>query len=378
MNKKRNIDFSLIWKKIHQNESDDSELNEWLNGSEKNIAFFKNAKRFYYGGSTFKTNPVSSDAAFKKLRTVIMRHRIIQIGASAAAILAVVFSVSILLNKTHTEDFVSSAEITPGSNKAVLVLNNGSEVNLSERQKVLLKEEDTQITSNGKMLEYHSAKKKKIHKKQIIYNTLKVPRGGQFFVVLSDSTCVWLNAESELHYPVTFSGKKREVTLVGEAYFEVAKNEHQPFIVDSENQKIEVLGTSFNVSAYANNEFIKTTLVEGSVKINSSTQEVFLEPSLQAVVDPKNGNTVTLPVKTELYTGWKEGNYYFENEAIETILKTISRWYDFEYEFKKPAAKKMRFTGSINREQELENIFKIIEETQQIKMTAYERKLVIH
>ncbi|MCK3683902.1 FecR family protein [Maribellus sp. YY47] len=378
MNGKKNIDFSLIWKKIHKKNFEDKDLNEWLNDSNKKKELFTSAKQFYEEGSSFDRNPVDSNASYRQLINKIRRRKFIKVGTSAAAVLALAVSIFITVNNQRSENTNPNNIITPGTDKAILVLNNGTEIDLSQKKEIHLKEKDTKIASNGKKLEYHREKKEEVHKAEIIYNTLKVPRGGQFFLVLSDSTRVWLNSESELHYPVTFPDKRREVTLVGEAYFEVTKNKNKPFIVHSDNQQIEVLGTSFNVSAYQNNESIKTTLVEGRVKVNSSSQELFLDPSFQAVVDRANGNLSKQLVKPELYISWKDGNYYFENESFETILKTISRWYDFEYEFRNPAAKEIQFTGSINREQKIETIFQIIEETQRIKMTAYEKKLVIN
>ncbi|MFV0591008.1 MAG: FecR family protein [Draconibacterium sp.] len=377
MKGKRNIDFSLIWKKIHNKNFEDKELNKWINESAGKKEFFKNAKEFYETGSSFHKTPANSGDAYQKLLRKINRRRFIRLGTSAAAVLTLAVSIFIVVNQ-HPEDTVANDTIIPGTDKAILILNNGTEVDLSEKKEIVLKEKDTKIASNGKTLEYHTEKKAEKPEKEIIYNTLKVPRGGQFFVVLSDSTRVWLNAESELRYPVTFPDKQREVTLVGEAFFEVTKNEKKPFIVHSENQQIKVLGTSFNVSAYPNNAFIKTTLVEGKVKINSSLQELYLEPSYQAIVNSENGNATKQQVKTELYTSWKNGNYYFENESIEEILKTISRWYNFEYEFQNPEAKDIRFTGSISREQKINDIFHIIEETQRIKMTTYDNKLVIN
>lgn len=378
MKGKKNIDFSIIWKKIHGNNSGDEELNAWMNESDNKKEFYKNARKFYEEGSSFDKIPLSSEKAYRKLSNSIKRRRFIKIGSSAAAVLVVAVSVFIAINHQSKESLEANQGIKPGTDKAVLVLNNGKEIDLSENKEILLEEKDTKIESDGKTLEYHSEKKHKRRKKEIIYNTLKVPRGGQFFLVLSDSTRVWLNAESELRYPVTFSGEKREVNLIGEAYFEVTKNKEHPFVVHSESQDIEVLGTSFNVSAYNDNKFVRTTLVEGSVRINSPSQEIYLEPSFQTVLDLQSGSAITQRVKTELYTSWKDGNYYFENENIENILKTISRWYDFEYEFQNQEAKNVCFTGSISREQKIENIFKIIEETQQIKMTAYDKKLVIN
>jgi len=351
MKGKKNIDFSLIWKKIHKKNFEDRDLNEWLNDSDKKKEFVKSARQFYEDGSSFDRHPVDSNAAYRQLTNKIRRRKFLRVGTSAAAVLALVVSVFLTINNQQTKDTNPNNIITPGTDKAILVLNNGTEINLSEKEEIHLKEKDTKIASNGKKLEYRPDKKREAHKAEIIYNTLKVPRGGQFFLVLSDSTRVWLNSESELRYPVTFSDKEREVTLVGEAYFEVTKNKKKPFIVHSDHQQIEVLGTSFNVSAYANNESIKTTLVEGKVKVNSSTQELFLDPSFQAVVDRTNGSLKKQLVKTELFISWKDGNYHFENESFETILKTISRWYDFEYEFQNQAAKEIQFTGSINREQ---------------------------
>ncbi|MFV0269028.1 MAG: sigma-70 family RNA polymerase sigma factor [Draconibacterium sp.] len=210
------------------------------------------------------------------------------------------------ISEMKESEMYDTSELTKKINTAIESLP--AEMQKIFRLKYLdeLKVKDTKIASDGKRLEYHAEKKKETKKAEIIYNTLKVPRGGQFFLILSDSTRVWLNSESELRYPVTFPNEKREVTLIGEAYFEVTKNIKQPFIVHSEKQQIEVLGTSFNVTAYRNNEFIRTTLIEGRVKVSSTDYETYLEPSYQALVNSQNGHTTKQLVKTELYTIWKD------------------------------------------------------------------------
>ncbi|MCL3779060.1 FecR family protein [Prolixibacteraceae bacterium JC049] len=377
MDNRGKIDFSKIWMHIHS-KNEDSELDEWRQMSKKNEAFYSDVEEFYHSGNTLDRIPIDSQKSLRSINRKIDRRRFWRFTSSVAAMVVIAFSVYFFITQPFENDVVLENAIKPGNHRAVLVLNNGKEINLSADKEIKIQERGADIKSDGKTVEYQSNKRKKKKKQTIIYNTLKVPRGGTFYVNLSDGTRVWLNAQSELRYPVQFTGKIREVTLVGEALFEVTKNESMPFVVKTEGQTIKVLGTSFNVSAYSDNQFVKTTLITGKVQINTDEKQVELKPSFQSVLNKSNGDIVQTKVETEFYTCWKDGEYYFENVALDEIFKTLSRWYDFQYEFLNESAEKVRFSGSFDRQQDFENIISIIQETKRVKINAYENKLTIN
>ena len=199
---------------------------------------------------------------------------------------------------------------------------------------------------------------------EIKYNTLSVPRGGEFHLILSDGTKVWLNSESTLRYPIHFS-TIREVSLTGEGYFEVAKDK-APFIVTiRDNKKVEVLGTKFNISAYTDNP-IYTTLVEGKVKVSQEKSFFILSPNQQAMFLDNDSFNI-MEVDAELYTSWTNGLYKFHSTRLSDIINQLSRWYDVDIQFKDKQLMDRRFTGAISRNNELGYAIYLIEKISNVK-----------
>lgn len=255
-----------------------------------------------------------------------------------------------------------------GGRKAVLKLDNGQEIDLTIQEGSIRTSDNTVAVSKpGKSLSYAkdgAAKDGKSAQKEVHYNTLQVPRGGEYQLVLEDGTKVWLNAESSLRYPTDFSCG-REVSLAGEAYFEVVKNDKLPFIVRMGENRIEVLGTKFNVSAYPENNLC-ATLVEGSVKISSAFSSVTLLPDEQAMISP-SGHIGTRTVDTSLFTAWTQGRYEFRQTELEDIAEQLSRWYNVNIHFRDESLKHRRFAGVIFRNDELGFATEVIEKVSDVK-----------
>jgi ferric-dicitrate binding protein FerR (iron transport regulator) len=188
--------------------------------------------------------------------------------------------------------------------------------------------------------------------KNIGTNTLFVPRGGIYKLVLPDGSKVWLNSSSSLKYPTSFEGNKRIVELSGEAYFEVKKDATKDFIVKTKMRDISVLGTSFNVSAYNDDAFFAATLAEGKIKLVGDQQkEVYLKPGEQAVVVKKDSNTVQVKnVNPQVYSAWKDGTFFFENMSLDNILRKVGRWYNFKTDFSDVQLSEITFTGLASKE----------------------------
>ncbi len=256
--------------------------------------------------------------------------------------------------------------IVPGSTKAVLILADGSEHDLSEGNNSIIDSDGTEIKNTGNKLEYIS---KNGQPAEMKYNTLKIPRGGEYFLVLSDSTKVWLNSETTLRFPVQFASHIRNVELTGEAYFEVSRNEEIPFTVTSGNQQIKVLGTQFNVSSYPDNQNIYTTLVEGKVEISLSDNpetKLTLKPNEQSLLS-RNNQIIKRNVDVAQYVAWKEGRFAFRDQMLEDIMKTLSKWYDVEVNFSNEEQKKLRFTGNLERYADFNSILEQIERTNEVE-----------
>lgn len=291
-----------------------------------------------------------------------------------AASVVILISISLLFNKNDiikgSKPMVVNKTIEIGSNKAILTLGNGSVITLGKGNTYSA----GNVKSNGEELVYNSNNSAK---SEITSNYLTIPRGGQFFVQLADSTKVWLNSESQLKYPVAFvDGETRQVELLyGEAYFEVSpstKHKGSRFKVKTQMQNVEVMGTEFNIKAYKNETNIYTTLVEGKVVISNATTKQILAPNQQSNLSVKNNsiNITTVDVYSEI--AWKKGLFVFKGMPLKDIMKVLSRWYDVDIEFANTALESVKFNGILNKNQNIENILTTIKTTNFIK--AYEIK----
>lgn len=260
----------------------------------------------------------------------------------------------------------SSHKILPGTNKAILTLADGSTIALdSTINGVLAKQGNSNILklSNGKIAYTQTNRENKT----VLYNTVTTPRGGEFQIVLPDGTKIWLNAATTLTYPTSFSGKDRKVRLQGEAYFEVAKDTSKPFIVNVINrEEVEVLGTHFNINSYPNEENIKTTLLEGKVKMSRANESKnnnyfqILAPGEQSVLSNSNEFALVKDVMVDDVIAWKNGMTSFKSAGLQAIMRQIERWYDIDVVFEGDVSDR-KFSGDISRNAGLEDVLKIFE-----------------
>jgi len=289
------------------------------------------------------------------------------------------------------------ADIAPGGNKAVLTLADGSKIVLDETVKGNLSNQagiTITKTGDGKLVytvqeDGHQGGRAKVSR---LTNTISTPRGGQYQINLPDGTRVWLNAESVLKFPVSFSKlKERRVELQGEAYFEVAKvmienpgpkakELRMPFFVECKRQTIEVMGTHFNVNAYADNKETKTTLLEGAVKVlpmnGPATGPKILKPGQQAKVSQNAHAVRVIQVDPLTEIAWKNGQFFFENEPIEDIMKEIARWYDVEVVYQADVSDKTVW-GSVTRYANVSKVLSILELTGEIHFKVEGRRITV-
>lgn len=265
-------------------------------------------------------------------------------------------------------------DIKPGGNQAILTLADGTKIVLDKAAEGTLARQGntTVIKLDDGRLAYNMQTVSKIRTTKMTYNTLSTPRGGQYRVTLPDGTIVWLNASTSLRFPIAFTGNERKVEVKGEAYFEVAKNEAMPFIVTAENSEIKVLGTHFNVSAYADDKVLKTTLLEGSVEFSvvkkagseNEAGTIKLQPGQQAQLNDANTLTV-VEADTKEAIAWKNGYFIFNNEDIESIMQKIMRWYDVKVVYD-VNDKNIYFTGNISRAENVSEVLRVLELTETV------------
>lgn len=278
------------------------------------------------------------------------------------------------------------ADIAPGGNKAILILADGSEISLTDAENGALARQagiTIRKTAEGQVI-YDagaaSGSENEVSNGQPKYNTIATPRGGQYQVNLPDGTKVWLNAASALTFPQSFRKlKERHVVLNGEAYFEVAKNKHQPFKVmttvrpdqEGREQVIEVLGTHFNVNAYQDEESIVTTLLEGSIRLNN---KLTLKPNQQSIFAYDHFHVI--PADTEEAVAWKNGYFMFANEDLRSIMRKISRWYNVEIVYQGKTTDNT-FIGTVSRFKEVSEVLNILELTKTVHFKIEGRKITV-
>jgi len=304
---------------------------------------------------------------------------------AAAAILLMMLAAGLIFFKSEhlqvikTNIAYKKQDILPGGNKAILTLPSGERVELTDSTiNQLANQAGGSIikAANGILVYKANSLVGNSETGEAIFNTISTPRGGQYQVILPDGTHVWLNAASSLKFPAAFKGKKRLVGLSGEAYFEVAKNKEMPFIVHTESQEVEVLGTHFNINSYADEASTKTTLLEGSVKVTAQGNQKVLTPGDQAQISKNIKAIKVVPVSLEEAVAWKNGYFVFNDEKLESIMHRVSRWYDVDYEFEGKQGN-LSFLGVIERTKNISSLLKVLESTGNVHFKIEGRKIIV-
>ncbi|KIO54498.1 FecR family protein [Flavobacterium hibernum] len=272
-------------------------------------------------------------------------------------------------------------EIAPGGTRGILTLSNGKQIilaNISAKDTIAKEGEEVTIKmgANGVITYIINPDADASKNNPNAFNTLSTPTGGQYNIVLADGTKVYLNAVSSIKYPTQFNGDKRLVELEGEAYFEVAKNKNKPFIVKSDNQSIEVLGTHFNVHAYANESVVKTTLLEGSVAVSFKNQKSILKPGQQSNVSDNFTKIKIREVDTDEAIAWKNGRFKFDNADLKTVMRQLERWYGIKVEYRGDVSD-VRFSGGTFMNKNLSEVLKVLE-LSNIKFKVEGRTIIVY
>lgn len=311
------------------------------------------------------------------------RQKISRNWYSAAAVILVLIASGLYFNKKTVEPVAVNSisprfknDVMPGNNKAVLILGDGSQIDLDNAKDGLLASEsniDIEKVGLGQ-LKYKTGNQPV---QAVKYNTLRTPMGGQYSLVLPDGSKVWLNSGSSLRFPTAFSGSDRIVELEGEAYFEITPNKQKTFRVRTNNSmEVKVLGTHFNVMAYENEKSISTTLIEGSVQVQTSSGKVRIDPGQAALLNKGNGNVNISSADTEQAIAWKNGYFIFSNENIESIMRKVSRWYDVDIIYQGNLNNK-DFVGTISRNKNISELLKMLELTGAVHFTIEGRRITV-
>ena len=299
------------------------------------------------------------------------------VAASIAVLLIVTLFFFIREDKQVVSEKLVVSEIKPIQSKAMLVLSTGEQIQLTKSTQKIQEQDGSVLKIDSVMgVQYDALSTKRVEKP--IYNKIVVPRGGEYFVTLSEGTKVWLDADSELEYPVFFSGDFREVKLKGNAYFCVTEKNDKPFVVRAGEFSLKVYGTEFNVNAY-DLQNIETVLVNGSIgfKANISTPERMMAPNELAVSDSRTGQSEIHQVDIYPYIAWKNQNIVFVNERLESIMEKMARWYDVTVFFQDESLKDLRFDCNMRRYADIRDLFFFLEKTSNARFALNGRTVVI-
>ncbi len=318
---------------------------------------------------------------FRELKNVRGR-KVRRLGwwISSAASIVVILGGAWWLNREPVQvrkiEPIVAELIHPGESCAVITLADGKQVSLESHVRELEESDGTILRSESGELVYKANRENVVA--DVMYNTLTIPRGGEYRLELADGTKVWLNAETELKFPVNFSGDTREVYLKGEAYFQVSKDVQHEFRVHTSMGIVKVLGTSFNVRDYVGEQRVVTTLETGKVAYVSDElkQEVVLTPGFQ-VQEGKSGEIEMKKVDVIQYIGWREGKYVFEDATLENIMQTLERWYDIDVVYMDESVRNYHFTGDLERYEDINVFLDFIETGGDVKFKTEGKTIII-
>lgn len=359
-------------------------LNEWLACSEANRKQFEQVGELYRSFETVgKQNDSEYDVeqAWMRVRnqTVEKKKKFNLKGwLPYAALVAILFSVGLyFMNRSAEQDWTVEVDVLKNINQPTLLLDNGERIPL--KQDSFSIQQGNMVIRNNLVgqLSYESDREQPSDEEKLSWNHLVIPKGNAYELELADGTHVWLNAESELSYPTRFAGEMREVRLKGEAFFDVAKNPDCPFVVRTDEVAVQVLGTSFNVSAYQSEQMARVTLVGGSVAVKANGGEEFRSvPSEQFCYNKESRKSGIRVVDTDLYTSWVKGEYIFKDAALEEIFNKLLHWYDFTVRYQNEQLKDKRFSLVIDRKISLEQLLELISFTSDVKLERSQGNII--
>ena len=362
-------------------EGEHNELDEWVRASDHNMQLFEElTDERNLEANLAWMDQVQTKKSFAALQKAGAFEKPFKrtgfnpvwIAAASVIVIAGIFFVYQFANRRNSGNnnsitVIDTTQIAPGGNRATLTLANGSVINLEGKNTgIIRKEEGTKIekTAEGQLMY-----EKLAENKQVAFNTLSIPRGGQYALTLSDGTRVWLNALSSLKFPEQFSDSERVVELDGEAYFDVTKDKQHPFIVRmTDNEQVKVLGTQFNVNSYKDEESKKITLIEGNVEVTLRQAQgdkiARIKPGEQAIVKPNSLLTIAHSADVDEVIAWKNGKFVFKDADIYSIMRQAERWYDVNVIYKTTTSE--HFNLTVPRNEPLSKILHLMELTGKI------------
>lgn len=389
MTEEKYISWNLILRKIAGKLSpeEEQEFQKWLAEDIRHQEYFEKTRKSWNEPEEEKLPDLekliarfdhfASQTPQKPLRKFKLRP---YIPYAAALLLPVAIALAVfLLPGRHTPEpqvagLTEQTPITPGGNHAIIILANGQQVLLDGSNDSLLQNQSgLTIRQKDGTISYQGSNQTQEEE----FNSIVIPRGGEYCLKLSDGTKVWLNSNSTLRYPVNFVSNQRIVELDGEAFFEVSANRNKPFIVKTNQLDIKVYGTAFNVYAYSKETSQHTTLQEGQVGVIKNGKEYKLKPGQQAKSENGSTGLSIAEVNTALYCSWHTGKLLLENEKLEDILNRLSRWYNVDFNYTDNALRNLHFSGDLERYADFSEILNLIKMTTSVEFIIQGRQVTV-
>ena len=361
----------------------DDEVSEWAKESDRGKRILDELKDLdFYVEKEAKKREIEKCYSWEEFMTWRRRYErrrklLVVRCVAAVAILFLVSTCVWFVNRGGEESqFMFPSEIKPGSLRASLILNDGQEIMLDKRLSLMESDSSVVLSNEKGELSYRNVRERA---GESSVNTLRVPCGGEYQLMLADGTRVRVNSESELVFPTCFNSDRREVFLKGEAYFQVAPDSDKPFYVRVNDYIVKVTGTSFNVTSYTDDPCTMTTLVEGKVSVygNDSTWNCDLTPGHMLKFDKGTARVTSEECDPRIYTSWIDGEFKFRDMRLEDIMKKLNRWYDFEVAYEEEELKDLRFSGAAEKYNPVEFLLKMIEEVTKVHFDIEGKRIMV-
>lgn len=361
----------------------DDEVSEWAKESDWGKRILDELKDLdFYVEKEAKKREIEKCYSWEEFMTWRRRYErrrklLVVRCVAAVAILFLVSTCVWFVNRGGEESqFMFPSEIKPGSLRASLILNDGQEIMLDKRLSLMESDSSVVLSNEKGELSYRNVRERA---GESSVNTLRVPCGGEYQLMLADGTRVRVNSESELVFPTCFNSDRREVFLKGEAYFQVAPDSDKPFYVRVNDYIVKVTGTSFNVTSYTDDPCTMTTLVEGKVSVygNDSTWNCDLTPGHMLKFDKGTARVTSEECDPRIYTSWIDGEFKFRDMRLEDIMKKLNRWYDFEVAYEEEELKDLRFSGAAEKYNPVEFLLKMIEEVTKVRFDIEGKRIMV-
>ncbi len=377
---KNHISWDILLRKVRRTLSpaEEAMFQEWLTRDERHKEYYERIRRVWSADETtceldtdISVMIAGFDEHVRKERDS-RRKKIVRYVYRFAACLFILLAVGggiLFLNKGEKQpDRLANVnkEWVPGGNKAIILLADGKKVDVEMLADTMLYQVDgIEVQKDAGVIKYSG-----LQKSEVTYNTIMIPKGGEYQVELSDGTMVWLNSDTELKIPTVFAGDERRVYLSGEAYFVVTKDERKPFIVETDLGNVKVYGTEFNVKRYRDDGQLKATLVEGVIGFSGDRiAELKLKPGYRLSLAEGSETPEIREVKVYNEIAWRDKRFSFENETLEEIARELERWYNVKIVFTDPALKELVFSGTLSRYGKIETMLRLFEEGVEVKFT---------